>query len=148
MDVRLNRPDRLSFLKLRLGGVDLGSLDRSVLGSGRQRLEGGMLEVRREKVTHRASYVLPYKDVSGAMKSYLGPELNVESDHPSILHKAREILSGTKDPVRAVRKLNQWVYRPQDPGGGLQRARNAAHGAPSRSRCPRQDLPRARGYQR
>lgn len=111
MDVRLNRPDRLSFLKLRLGGVDLESLDRSVLGSGRQRLEGGVLEVRREKVTHRASYVLPYKDVSGAMKAYLGPELNVESDHPSILHKAREILSGTKEPVRAVRKLNQWVYR-------------------------------------
>jgi len=103
--VRL-RPDTLSRLRVRLGGVDLAGFD---LGSGRQQLRGDTLEVRRETAAVLAPrYRLPARD--SALAPSLAPEPLIQSDDPRIAAQARLIVGRERDPLRAARLLADWVH--------------------------------------
>jgi transglutaminase-like putative cysteine protease len=44
------------------------------------------------------------------MKSFLQPELNIESDHKEIRDKAVEIARNSKNPILVAKRLKSWVY--------------------------------------
>ncbi len=108
---KLHDPDRLTYLKLEVEGLDNGALDRGSLNEGRQRFRDGVMEIVREETPVRATYPLPYSEPSEGMKPFLQSEFNVESDHNAIIGKAREISGDLKDPVKVSRRLTEWVYR-------------------------------------
>lgn len=92
-------------LRLRLSGV---TLERFDLASGRQRLAGDTLVVRRETGPALIPrYTLPAKD--SALAPYLVPEPLIQSDNPRIRAQARAILAREQDPARAARRLLDWV---------------------------------------
>ncbi len=107
--VRL-RPDTLSQLRVRLGGVDLAGFD---LASGRQRLAGDTLIVRPEAAEALVPrYRLPARD--SALAAFLAPAPLIQSDDPRIQAQARLIVGGERrgerDPARVARLLVDWVY--------------------------------------
>ncbi len=60
-----------------------------------------------------------FKD-NEALKKYLEPELLIESDHPEIIAKAKEITAGAADSWDAAVRLSKWVgheVRGAVPGG-------------------------------
>jgi len=107
---KLRRAERLTYLKLRVEGLEEAHFDDSVLNSGRQRFADGVLEIIQEGRSLKAGYLLPLKEKSKAMKPYLSPGFNIQSDDPEIMKLARHVVGDTKDPVVAARKLMRWVY--------------------------------------
>jgi len=107
---KLNDPSRLQSVKLKVIGLDETSFDTTILNQGRQRYQEGIIEIRREKWPIEASYRIPYPNPSREMELFLHPELNIESDHPLIIEKAREIARNNQDPAVVARKLMLWVY--------------------------------------
>ncbi len=110
-DRRLPRPRQLSYLKLKLKGLDETSFDTDFLSGERQRYNGnGELEITVEDLPAKGSFSLPYAQLSGEIKQYLRPELTIESDDPGVKNKARALTRGEQDPVRVAKRLMSWVY--------------------------------------
>lgn len=109
-DRELAKTGRLTYLKLRLEGLGRASLSMEALNQGRQRYDGGLLEIRKENLPQAGSYSLPYQDPAGEMKAYLASEYNIESDNKEIIDKARYIARGDGDPASVARKMLDWVY--------------------------------------
>ncbi len=107
---KLDNADKLTFIKLKVKGIDTEHFDTTILGEGRQKFASGLLEISKERMPVKSPYRLPYRDDSGRMKSFLFPELFIESDHESITEKAHEIAGDIKDPVAVTRMLMNWVY--------------------------------------
>ena len=107
---KLTHADRLSYLKLEVEGLDETHFDTAILDSGRQRFQGGVIEIVQERLPLRSTYALPYREQSGEMRAFLDPELNVESDQGFIKEKVHEIVGDAKDPVAVARRLMAWVY--------------------------------------
>jgi len=103
-------PTRVNYLKLKVEGMDHATLDRAVLSGGRQRFHQGTMEISKERLPSRPSYLLPYHDDGDAMKVFLQSEFNMESDDREIIEKAREIAGGEKNPLLVSRRLSTWVY--------------------------------------
>ena len=110
VEPKLSKPRSIRQLTVRLKGIPPSALDQAAVNQGRQRLSGDVLEIVQEKTPLEAGYRLPYTAVSERMSPYLEPELTIQSEHPLILEKAREIAAGEKDPVQAGRRLMQWVH--------------------------------------
>ncbi|MCP4683793.1 MAG: hypothetical protein GY864_15800 [Desulfobacterales bacterium] len=106
---KLNRPAGLTFLKLKVEGLDGTPFDVGILSLGRQKYASGMIEIVKEESLIKADYSLPYPDYSGEMRLFLYPELHIESDDKAIVETAREITKGIKDPALAARRLLIWV---------------------------------------
>jgi len=99
-------PDTLDMLRVRLTGAKLAGLD---LASGRQRLAGDTLVIRREGAAQLAArYRLPARDT--ALRAFLAPEPLIPSDDARIQAQARLTLHGERDPARAARLLLDWVH--------------------------------------
>jgi hypothetical protein len=116
--------DSLALLRARLSDATLGGF---ALAGGRQRLVGDTLEVRREAAGDAplvARYALPARDT--ALRATLAPEPLIQRDDPRIQAQARLIIGGERDPARAARLLEEWVYRnvARRPSGGMP---SAAH---------------------
>jgi len=107
---KLRHAERLTYLKLRVDGLEKARFDAGMLSSGRQRFAGDILEIVQEKRPLKGGYLLPLTDVPGDMKPYLSPGLNVQSDDREIVKQARDIVRDTRDPVAAAAKLMAWVY--------------------------------------
>lgn len=104
----ISDPSSLSYLKLRISGIDLETLD---LNRGRQKLSGNILEIRKENVTdenYKASYSLPYRD--GEFAEYLKSSALIQSDSQEIISLARKIINNTKDPIIASTMISRWVF--------------------------------------
>jgi transglutaminase-like putative cysteine protease len=73
----------------------------------RQKLTGDELTVSREKLPAE-TYTLPCKDPER------GPELQpsrfIQSDNAAIIKAARKVVGDEKDPIKAARLINHWVY--------------------------------------
>jgi len=108
---RLQAPESLTYLKLRVDGLEKGHFDVGMLNSGRQRFADDLLEIRQEGRPLKAGYRLPLTNASEAVKAYLDPGFNIQSDHPEIVNQARKIVGDAKDPVVAAGKLMRWVYK-------------------------------------
>jgi transglutaminase-like putative cysteine protease len=108
---KLRRPERLTYVKLRVEGLNEIPFDAAALNSGRQRLEGDLLEIVKEEEPLTAGYLLPLIDGDEELAAYLRPGFNIESDSEAIVSQARDIVGNTRDPVVAARNLMAWVYR-------------------------------------
>jgi hypothetical protein len=108
---KLQKPDKLTYLKLKLTGVNEEQLDMNALNGGRQRFHSGIIEVVLEDAPVNSSYTLPYEDAGGEMKAFLHPEFNIESDHEIVIKKSREIAGEETDPFAVAERLMTWVYR-------------------------------------
>lgn len=108
---KLKDAERLTYLKLRVKGVDERHLPRKVLNSGRQRFVGDVLEIIQEKPAIRAGYTLPMTDAAADLRPYLEPGLNIQSDDEAIVSQAREVLNGAADPVAGAKRLLTWVFQ-------------------------------------
>jgi len=109
-DKVLSNARRLSSLKVEVDGLEGAAPDPTLLNTGRQKFQMGIMEITRERLPSNI-YPLPYDGPSGEIRSLLEPEFNIESDDEAIISQAREI-TGTDDrPVYVARKLLNWVYR-------------------------------------
>lgn len=110
VEKKLWRPEKLTFLKLRTGGLDGIPSEKPGRNGGRQAFEGGTLRITREKLPEDAGYQVPYPAARGDMEDFLRPEFGVESDDPSVAEKARSIAGKIRNPIVLSRKLLEWVY--------------------------------------
>jgi len=106
----LKDADRLTYLKLRMEGLEHGQFNATALTSGRQKLRAGVLEITREKTPGKAGYSIPYTGAPSKLKPFLNPEFNIESDDEVIRKTALDIAGGTRDPITVGRRMMAWVY--------------------------------------
>ena len=107
----LHDVERLSFLKMKVGGLKDSGFDPGGLDGGRQKFSGEILEIRKEMLPRQAPYTLPFPDSSGEMKPFLQPEWTIQSENPMIRALAGEIAGNNSNPVSVARKLMEWVYK-------------------------------------
>jgi hypothetical protein len=99
--------DQLTELKLTLTGVDEKVL---VLEGNRQSFQDRVLIIRKEPVSNLLSQHQSQK-ASKEMKKYLEPTPFIQSDHPEIQAKVKEIISPNDTMMVKARKLVEWVYK-------------------------------------
>lgn len=102
--------DKLTSLRLKVEGLRDTHFDTDVFNRGRQRFRDGILKITQEKRPLKATYKVPFPDLSGEMKPYLRPEFNIQSDDKAIKEKTREIVGDQRDPAAVAKKLMEWVY--------------------------------------
>jgi transglutaminase-like putative cysteine protease len=107
----LREPARITYLKLKVDGLDEAHLDPGILDQGRQRRSGKTIEIVQEALPLKVSYTTAHPEGRRDMESFLNPELNVESDAAPIVRQAAKIAGGVENPVKAARMLLAWVYR-------------------------------------
>lgn len=112
---RVKDPHLVSSLTARLSGVQAAGAAEDHpfdLNCPRQSYnpEGGILEIRRERVPAPYPYRLPYRGEEPEMAGYVVPEPGVESDHEAVRNAARRVTGQTEDPVEAAERLLNWVY--------------------------------------
>jgi len=107
VDSVLNDVDRLTELKLRLDGFEEKDI---FLNGGRQSLKDKVLTVRRESISNLSSQKIGEK-VPDLIKTYLEPTPFIQSDHPEIQAKVKEIVSPDDSAVVKVYKLIEWVNK-------------------------------------
>ena len=108
---RLQKPAKLTCLRLKMEGLVEDHFDTQILDRGRQKFRSDIIEVIKEVIPVNVGYTLPYQDHSGEMEPFLQPEINIESDHNDIIEKAREIAGNSIVPFVVAGKLMSWVYR-------------------------------------
>lgn len=101
----------LSFLKIKVGGLNDSGFEPADLNGERQKWSGELLEIRKEKLPRKPPYALPFPDSSENMKPFLRPEWTIQSDNPMIRDLAKEIAGKNSNPVSVARKLMEWVYK-------------------------------------
>ncbi|MBI2539375.1 MAG: transglutaminase domain-containing protein [Deltaproteobacteria bacterium] len=99
------KPAEKRFLKIRLSGFQLGNFS---LSGGRQRLQGDVLEIKREDLSRLRPHRIPIREPS--LASYLQSTPFLQSDHPQIRALARKVLGGETDGLRAAQRMRKWVY--------------------------------------
>jgi hypothetical protein len=107
VDRVLNDVDRLTELKLRLDGFEEKDI---FLNGGRQSLKDKVLTVRRESISNLSSQKIVEK-VPDLIKTYLEPTPFIQSDHPEIQAKVKEIVSPDDSAVVKAYKLIEWVNK-------------------------------------
>lgn len=110
VEKKLWRPEKLTFLTLRVGGLKGIPLTGLDLNAGRQTLDGDILRITRERLSETPGYRAPYEGGGQDLADLLKPELGVESDDPFIVEAARNIAGRLQDPVALSRKIMGWVY--------------------------------------
>ena len=96
-------PGQVKHLKVRLRGVALQGFQ---LQGDRQMLAADVLTIDVEDP--RALFTLPYRGTD--LREFQLPSALIQSDDPKITGTASRILGKERDPGRAARKLNEWVY--------------------------------------
>jgi len=103
----LRLPDEVSFLKVRISGVELKGLD---LDGGRQNLGRDIIEISREDLASRGKQ--PGRQLDEAPgQQYLRDSFFVSSRDAKIIALSKEIVREEKDPVAAARHIYEWVFR-------------------------------------
>lgn len=97
-------PTEKSLLKLKLSGFDLANFP---LDGGRQRLQGDVLEIRREDLSRLRPQRIPIREPS--LASYLQATPFLQSDHPQIRALARNVLGAEDDGLKAARRIQNWI---------------------------------------
>ncbi len=104
-DELIENPGQKNFLKLKLSGLDIAHFS---LHTGRQRLNGDALEIRREDPSKIRSYKIPLLDPRYSI--YLQSTPFLQSDHPQVRALVQKVLGGETDAFKAVRRIKDWVY--------------------------------------
>jgi len=104
---RIRSGSQLTELRLTFAGVDERAL---FLEGDRQSFRDGVLIIRKEPVSGPLSQRQGQK-VSEEMKKYLEPAPFIQSNHPEIQAKVKEIISPSDTMMVKARKLVEWVYQ-------------------------------------
>ncbi len=107
----VSRPRRVSFLEVRLEGVEEVPVDRSAWDGGRQRFSPPIMKITREKPPFEPGYERPFLGDEERFKNDLRPEFNIESEHEEIIQAAERIAGSQENPVTATRRVVAWVYQ-------------------------------------
>jgi hypothetical protein len=110
-DVSLVKPRELSYLKAELLGIEptqyqLDSPRQKFYPRGRRR---GIVVISKEDTSSLTAVPLPVRQASYA--KFLEPEFLIQSDHPSVIRQAREIVAEGDDAYLAALKIHQWVFK-------------------------------------
>lgn|GEM_PF-1128773 len=111
-DKRIKDPEGLKLLKVRIDDFPKTS---SALTGDFQSLEGTddekgyIFTMRRGEIEEGTP--VKYGNFPEDVREYLLPSIDVESDHKSIVSKAKEIAGGGKDPVEDAEKILDWVFK-------------------------------------
>jgi hypothetical protein len=101
----LNDVNKLKELKLKLDGIEGGEI---FLNGGRQSLKDNVLTIRKETVPNLPSSITREMGFAGVEK-YLESTPLIQTDHPEIQAKVKEIVSPGDPPFRKAEKLVRWV---------------------------------------
>ncbi len=104
LDGTIDAPREADRLRLAVSGE---AADRIPNDPPRQRLSGGILEIRRESLAAPA----PVEHATELEAAYSEPSAFIESEAPEIVAQAREIIGDETDPERKARRLVAWVER-------------------------------------
>jgi hypothetical protein len=104
---RIRSVDQLRELRLTLTGVDERALS---LEGDRQSFQDRVLIIRKELVSDPL-FQRQARKPSEEMKKYLEPTPFIQSDHPEIQAKVKEIISPNDTMMVKARKLIEWVYQ-------------------------------------
>lgn len=105
VEPRLDDPQGRLRLRLRVGGI----APNRVPADERQAVEGDVVTVVREDLPDRASFTLPY--AGDQWRRQLAATPLLQSDHPRIRALASEVVGGEREPQRAARRLQEFVFR-------------------------------------
>jgi hypothetical protein len=101
----LHDVSQLKELKIKIDGIEDGEI---FLNGDRQSLKNNILTIRRESLSNLPSSIKGEKVfVDG--KTYLEPNPFIQSDHPEIQAKVREIVSPDDPAIVKAKKLVTWV---------------------------------------
>lgn len=100
----LRLPPEVSYLKMRLKGIDLRGLE---LSGGRQTLRGDIVEIAKEDIL---SFKAPDLPIRG-MEAFLEDTPFAQSKDPMIINLAREIVGKERNSLTVARLLYDWVFR-------------------------------------
>ena len=100
-------PDPRSLKRLKLEIVKGGDL-QIASDDFRQKRKKNEVEIVREPIP-KSAYKLPCADPH--YEIFLVSSMFIRSDHDDIIAKAKEIVGDEKDPVKAARLINTWVYK-------------------------------------
>ena len=106
----LQHPRRLTYLKMKLDGIDHMRTELETLNSERQRFQDGVMEITLEKPPYKSGYLLPYDEFNDDLRAFIGPEFTIESDNETIVRQAQRIKGDKKQPLAVARSLMNWVY--------------------------------------
>jgi len=108
---KLHGAGDLTYLKLKVKGLDGIDFDAHWLDNGRQKFDQGILEISREKNPVRGRSGPVNADLLEELKPFLASEIGIESDDDAIIYKAHDILGDVREPVLAAKMLLDWVYK-------------------------------------
>ena len=100
----LELPPDVSYLKVRLKGIDFGGLE---LNGGRQTLKGDILEIVKEDINAAQHVMLPISK----MEQFLADSPFAQSKNPEIVNLANTIIGNEKNSLTAGRLLWAWVFK-------------------------------------
>lgn len=103
-------PSGLKSLTLRVEGLDNMPQIIKTLDAGRQSYRDGILVITREDLSPIAGYQDRDREPPSSLKPLLATEYNIETDSEKIIKTAKGITGGEKDPLKAAKKLMDWVY--------------------------------------
>lgn len=106
----LQRPREITYLKLKVMGLEGTGFDRAVLNDGRQRLRQNVLEIFQKRGPDKVFSEGSEEGMAEDVKRLLLPGINIQSDDKTLMEKARQIAGDGKDSLLAARKLMAWVY--------------------------------------
>ncbi len=100
----LELPPDVSYLKVRLKGIDFGGLE---LNGGRQTLKGDVLEIVKEDINATQHVMLPISK----MEQFLADSPFAQSKNSEIVNLANTIIGNEKNALTAGRLLWAWVFK-------------------------------------
>ena len=107
-NVEIKNPQNLSYLKIKLSGIDISNFD--IDDRYRQIVDGQYVEIRTNKSGGVENpYVLPYDQAE--YENLTEADFLVQSDDKDIVSITNKVLAGERDPVQAAKKINTWIYR-------------------------------------
>ena len=98
-------PRKLTYLELKI----LRKGDQAVRSiAPRQKVRDDTITITKEAVP-KPTYSLPWE--GRKMLKYLASSRFIRSEHKDIIKQSKEIVGDEKDPIKAAKLINQWVYK-------------------------------------
>ena len=108
-NVKLEDPSSINYMKVKLGGLDT-SEGFEIEDGYRQNVNGQIVEIKANNIkTVENPYVLPYD--SKEYQNLLEADFLIQSDDTDIISITNKVVAGEKDPVKATKKINRWIYK-------------------------------------
>lgn len=107
-EIKIEKPRSLEYLRAQITGLD-GKDDMDMNDGYRQQYKNDIIEVHALGLATSGGYKLPYN--SGAQIRYLSPTHLIQSDNAQIKAKSHKVVGSETEPVKAVTKINTWVYK-------------------------------------